>query len=466
MGDPLEPKPPGASDQDLVPGSQVSEYRIESTIGKGGFGTVYRAVHPVIGKLVAIKVLGRRHAADPDIVSRFVAEARAVNQIRHRNIIDIFAFNQLDDGRHYYVMEYLEGEPLEHIIRRDGAMALADALPLLRQLAFALDAAHAKGIAHRDVKPDNVFVTHDGNGEPLPKLLDFGIAKLLAPDGEVPHRTQSGVAIGTPHYMSPEQCRGREVDHRTDIYSFGVLAYRLLTGVLPFEDGDYIELLRKQMEDEPVRPSTRDPRLPTAVDDAIAWMMRKLPDARPRRVIDGVTALDPSAIEKPQRTRPARPSRIPVASATSATVPHVFDPLAASSLAPTLPEPTRARRRDRGWAAIAALAIACGGVAIALSLHASASASDDRAAPAPAAPLAPEPVAPQPDVVRDASGDPVVPADAPPPAEPLRHPPPKVEKTLAHRPPTVRAGSAAEPTPASRGDIIHIDDSAFEPNKK
>ena len=407
MGDPLEPKPPGASDQDLVPGSQVSEYRIESTIGKGGFGTVYRAVHPVIGKLVAIKVLGRRHAADPDIVSRFVAEARAVNQIRHRNIIDIFAFNQLDDGRHYYVMEYLEGEP-------------------------------------------------------LPKLLDFGIAKLLAPDGEVPHRTQSGVAIGTPHYMSHEQCRGREVDHRTDIYSFGVLAYRLLTGVLPFEDGDYIELLRKQMEDEPVRPSTRDPRLPTGVDDAIAWMMRKSPDARPRRVIDGVTALDPSAIEKPQRTRPARPSRIPVASATSATsatVPHVLDPLAASSLAPTLPEPTRARRRDRGWAAIAALAIAGGGVAIALSLHASA--PDDRAAPAPAAPLAPEPVAPQPDVVRDASGDPVVPADAPPPAEPVRRPPHRV-----HRPPTAGPGSAAEPTPASRGDIIHIDDSAFEPNKK
>ena len=167
------------------------------------------------------------------MVSRFIAEARAVNQIRHRNIIDIFSFGQLDDGRQYYVMELLDGEPLDALIERDGRLPLAEAIPILRGIARALDAAHAKGIAHRDLKPENVFLGRDPTARVFPKLLDFGIAKLLAPEDGPKHKTRTGTPIGTPYYMSPEQCRGRDVDHRTDIYSFGVLAYRMLTGVLP-----------------------------------------------------------------------------------------------------------------------------------------------------------------------------------------------------------------------------------------
>ena len=159
-----EPTAIGANDQDLSAGTEVGEYRIERVLGKGGFGVVYAAVQPVIGKQVAIKLLARKYSADQDIVSRFVAEARAVNQIRHRNIIDIFSFGQLPDGRHYYVMEYLDGEPLDTHLRTYGAMPLEEAIPILRAIARALDAAHGKGIAHRDLKPENIFLANDPDG--------------------------------------------------------------------------------------------------------------------------------------------------------------------------------------------------------------------------------------------------------------------------------------------------------------
>ncbi len=283
------------SGNELAPGERVGEYLIEERIGKGGFGTVYRAVHPVIGKQVAIKVLASRFGDDDAIVSRFVAEARAVNQIRHHNIIDIFAFSQLSDGRHYYVMEYLEGETVERAVATRGAMDLAEALPILRGVARALDAAHDKGIAHRDLKPENILLARDPEGRPFPKLLDFGIAKLLGPDTDVLHKTGTGVPLGTPYCMSPEQCRGRDIDHRTDIYSFGILAYRMLTGKYPFDGSDYLELLFKQVNEDAPPPSSINPALSPQVDDAIAWMMRKVPSERPATALAAVQAIDPTA---------------------------------------------------------------------------------------------------------------------------------------------------------------------------
>jgi serine/threonine-protein kinase len=286
-----------ASDKDLQAGQRVGEYVIEQKIGEGGFGTVFRASHPLIGKLAAIKVLNRQYSADPEMVSRFVAEARAVNQIRHRNIIDIFAFGQIEDGRSYYVMEFLEGEPLDEFLDHCGAVPLGDAIPILRAVARALDAAHAKGIAHRDLKPENIFLARESDGSVFPKLLDFGIAKLLgtAGAGAPMHKTRTGAPIGTPYYMSPEQCRGRDVDHRTDIYAFGVVAYKLLTAVVPFDGEDYMDILLKQIGEEAAPPSTRLPGLPKAVDDAIAWMMKKDPAARPPNLITAMRALEDAA---------------------------------------------------------------------------------------------------------------------------------------------------------------------------
>jgi eukaryotic-like serine/threonine-protein kinase len=336
----------GADDRELAAGQEVGEYRIEAVIGRGGFGTVYGAVQPVIGKRVAIKVLARKYAADQDIVSRFAAEARAVNQIRHRNIIDIFSFGQLPDGRHYYVMEYLEGEPLDNHIRTHGAMPLDEAIPILRAIARALDAAHAKGIAHRDLKPENIFLAQDPDGGVYPKLLDFGIAKLMAPEDNVMHRTGTGVPIGTPYYMSPEQCRGRDVDHRTDIYSFGIVIYRLLTGAFPFEGDDYMDLLFKQVNEEPSPPSAKNPQLPQSVDAAIAWMLLKDREQRPRSVLEAVNALDPSAVTPAPSSRGSRPS-------VSLSRSSKADPLALAetsisspnALAPTATGPAPAAKR-------------------------------------------------------------------------------------------------------------------------
>jgi eukaryotic-like serine/threonine-protein kinase len=286
----------GAHDRDLEPGQKVGEYVVEEKIGSGGFGTVFRGAHPLIGKIVAIKVLKRQYSADPEMVSRFVAEARAVNQIRHRNIIDIFAFGHLDDGRHYYVMEYLDGLPLDEYIDSVGQMPLAEAIPLLRSLARALDAAHAKGIAHRDLKPENVFLATDPDGTVFPKLLDFGIAKLLAQaPGEAKHRTRTGAPIGTPYYMSPEQCRGRDVDHRTDIYAFGIVAYKLLTGEVPFDGEDYMEILLQQINDAPPPPSSKNPELPASVDAGVLWMLRKDPSERPPNLVTAVRGLEDAA---------------------------------------------------------------------------------------------------------------------------------------------------------------------------
>ncbi len=301
-------QPARSGEQGLAIGENVGEYQIEQLIGNGAFGTVYRAVHPLIGKQAAIKVLARRYSADPEVVSRFIAEAKAVNQISHRHIIDIFAFGQLADGRHYYVMELLDGEPLDLHLRERGPLPLAEALPILRAIARALDAAHAKGIAHRDLKPENIFLAREPDGVRYPKLLDFGIAKLLDPEEDVRHRTGTGVPIGTPYYMSPEQCRGRGVDHRTDIYSFGVLAYRLLTGEYPFVGEDHLEVMMKHLSEEAPPASRKNPAVPRGIDRAIAWMMEKEPAQRPATVIAGVEALEAAAGATPA-VAPAMPRR-------------------------------------------------------------------------------------------------------------------------------------------------------------
>jgi len=285
----------GANDADLQPGQEVGEYIVRDKLGEGGFGSVFRAEHPVIGKQVAIKVLARQFSADPEMVSRFVAEARSVNQIRHRNIIDIFSFGQLDDGRHYYIMELLSGRPLDEYLDARGRLEVEEAIHILRGVARALDAAHAKGIAHRDLKPENIFLLEEEGQPPFPKLLDFGIAKLLTKDEERKHKTRTGAPIGTPLYMSPEQCRGKDVDHRTDIYAFGIMAYRMLVGQVPFDGDNFMDILVAQMNTPPKRPSEVNPSLPAALDAPMLWMMAKEADKRPPTLGAGLEALEDAA---------------------------------------------------------------------------------------------------------------------------------------------------------------------------
>ncbi|MEM1034868.1 MAG: serine/threonine-protein kinase [Myxococcota bacterium] len=284
-----------SSDQ-LSEGDEVGEYVVERPVGEGSFGTVYAGVHPVIGKSAAIKVLHRKFTAQPDVVDRFVREAQAVNRIQHRNIIDIFSFGELPDGRPYLIMELLKGETLETWLQRETTVPTADALNILRGVADALDAAHAEGIAHRDLKPDNIFIAVDRDGVITPKLLDFGIAKLID-DEERAHKTATGAAIGTPYYMAPEQCGGLAVDHRADLYAFGVVVYEMLTGKLPFDGGSVVEILYEHMHGEPAPPSQVHGDVPASLDPPVMALLAKVPEDRPATVGDALAELTAAAKE-------------------------------------------------------------------------------------------------------------------------------------------------------------------------
>jgi serine/threonine-protein kinase len=196
-------------------------------------------------------------------------------------------------------MEFLDGEPLD-VRLESGPMNVEEAVPVLRAIGRALDAAHAAGIAHRDLKPANIFLVHEADGDLFPKLLDFGIAKLLGEATSL-HKTRTGTPIGTPFYMSPEQCRGQGLDHRTDIYSFGCVAYEMLTGRVPFDGDNHLEILMKQIGEEPEPPSQRNPDVPPAIDDVIAWMMKKDPAERPPTLSAAIAALEQAAGIPPSR---------------------------------------------------------------------------------------------------------------------------------------------------------------------
>ena len=324
------------AEYELSAGQMVGEYRVERKIGEGGFGKVYAAVHPVIGKAAAVKILNPQLARSPEIVTRFVDEARAVNQIRHRNIIDIFAFGTLPGGLHYFVMEMLEGTPLDAYVKQNAPLDPAHALSLLWPVGRALVAAHKAGITHRDLKPENVFLTVDHEGVMFPKLLDFGIAKLLH-EGEMANRTKTGAMMGTPYYMSPEQVRGVGVDHRSDIYSFGIMVHEVLTGRQPFQAENVMDLLMKQISEAPPPMSRVRPDLPPALDAPVLRMLEKSADRRPQTMqaaldelaaaarsagIDIAAAAQGSIVPQQPRTAPPQATG-PAGGPTPATAPHL-----------------------------------------------------------------------------------------------------------------------------------------------
>ena len=269
--------PPAGAE--LPGGLRLGEYQIQRVIGRGGMATVYAGVQPVIGKSVAVKVLSAQLSGDAAMVKRFVDEARAVNKIRHPNIIDIFAFGRLPDGRQYFVMEYLQGETLASRMER-GPLPFPEARRLLVQICEALQAAHMEQIIHRDLKPDNLWIAIPKHGEPYVKILDFGIAKLVEDRG-AGQSTEAGVAMGTAHFMSPEQCRGEGVDHRTDIYAMGVILYLMFAGRLPFEGRSFIEVLTQQITTTPASPAVYR-SMPEAMEQLILTCLEKDPARRPQ----------------------------------------------------------------------------------------------------------------------------------------------------------------------------------------
>jgi serine/threonine-protein kinase len=305
---------------DLPEGLEVGEYRVLRKIGEGGMGSVYAAVQPVIGKRVAIKVLAPHIAKNPELVRRFVDEARAVNKIGHPNIVDIFSFGWLPDQRHYFAMEFLDGQSLAERLKR-GAFEAGEARRLLRQICQALEAAHRQGIVHRDLKPDNIWIVQPQHGDSYAKLLDFGIAKLMG-DAEEGQRTQTGVVMGTPAYMSPEQCRGVNVEKGTDIYAIGMILYEMFAGQLPFK-GSFAELITHHLMTVPDAPSRHRP-MPRALEQLIMRCLDKDPAHRPQSAAELGRELD--AALPPDGSAPAGAEAAPAAAAPPGSEPPTTDP--------------------------------------------------------------------------------------------------------------------------------------------
>ncbi len=266
---------------DSIVGMTLGDYRVGGLLGAGGMGEVYAGEQPMIGKKVAIKVLKRDVAHDPANVKRMLAEARAVNSIRHRSIVDIFNFGTLPDGRPYLVMEYLEGTALDLYLRDVGQVASAEAAGFLAEICSALAAAHGRGIIHRDLKPANVFLVSDGSiRNRYLKLLDFGLAKRTAA-GDASTQTGTGLVVGTCDYIAPEQATGGVITARTDLYSLGVMAYEILTGHLPFTGESSVEIMMAHVRDAPPHVRARVDYCPESLDALIFDLMAKEPNERP-----------------------------------------------------------------------------------------------------------------------------------------------------------------------------------------
>ena len=281
----------GLAPPDLLQQVVAGRYRVEALLGSGGMGSVFRAEHVHMRKTVALKVLHREMTYVPEIVARFEREAIAAARIEHPNVAAATDFGKLEDGSFYLALEYIEGESLADLLRREPALTPERAVRIARQIASALGAAHAADIVHRDLKPDNVMLVTRGETPDFVKVLDFGIAKVTAEDMKgQPALTQLGSVFGTPEYMSPEQAMGQPVDKRTDLYSLGVMLHEMLSGQgAPFCGDDMIATLTAQMTRPP-------PPLPASVPAELAAitlrLLGKRPEERPASADEVVAELD------------------------------------------------------------------------------------------------------------------------------------------------------------------------------
>jgi serine/threonine protein kinase len=434
---------------DLLVGAQVGEYRVLQRIGAGGMGVVYAGEQPLIGKKVAIKVLLPQIAHEDDAIRRFLQEARSANQIGHRNIIDIFSFGTLPDGRQYLVMEFLNGQALDEVIRERAPLQAVEAVHLLDDVASGLAAAHAAGILHRDLKPSNLFVVDQSDGSSYVKILDFGLAKTTERRDETSPSTRYGTVMGTPEYMAPEQARGEDLDHRVDMYAFGVIAFELLTGRLPFQGKSELETISKHLTEAPPEPSSlhfmnRDLEL------LVLRLLEKDRDRRPASM--GVVRSEFRRIRKvlqSEATQIGPPSMKSVSPRSKPNAPAIESPKT---------ESFRVSRVPREWM-IAALAATLGIVMAVVALVAFSGKGTPapaplKEAPAPTLSSAPAGVSAPPPPISAAPTASVAPSGrtAPRAVDPVRapEPPPATTVPVVAPAPTPVAAPSVEPAPATK----------------
>ncbi len=335
-GSPLRPKTVG----DALIGRVIADrYLILARIGEGGMGRVYLAEHVKMTRQCAIKVMNPSLVNDAESSTRFAREASSAARILHPNVAAVFDYGDADKIV-YLVMEYVDGDSLASILKREGALDPRRAIDLARQIADGLSAAHELGIVHRDLKPDNVIVAQTRLGKETPKVVDFGIAKAVS-ESPKDALTRSGLVIGTPEYMSPEQLLGDPVDARADIYSLGCILYQMLTGVQPFAADSREQMIRRRLHETP--PHVRDvlPNLPRRLDTLIMHMLARSPADRLASAAEASDMLDPALA-----LGGWEPSSVPLrqySTLTPRSAPTVVGPAADPSMQPTLP-----LRRRRG----------------------------------------------------------------------------------------------------------------------
>ncbi|MBX3269979.1 MAG: serine/threonine protein kinase, partial [Sandaracinaceae bacterium] len=431
------------SDLDDDPLGRVlgATYRVEALLGSGGMGAVYRATHLRTGRPYAVKVLLPEVAVRKDAMKRFRREAEAVGALGHANVVAVHDFD-VADGWAYLVMDLLEGEDLAVRTHRIGRLSLPETIAIARGIAQGLDAAHARGLIHRDLKPANVFLARQPGAPERAVLLDFGLAKSLAGEAERTLLTASGVVMGTPAYMSPEQASGLPLDARADLYSFATIVYELLAGRTPFE-APTVPALFAKLATEPPPPIRRFcPEISAAVEAVLARGLAKAPAERypsAAAFVDALAGAEHASVPPTVAVPAPPPPGTPVGNA-AASWPRGVPPYPAPAGAPYAHAPQAPRARGASpWILVAlagllgagVLGVAGGGV-----LYWSLLRSDDDVAPRVAArPSAPAP-APGPDRV-------VVPADVPVP----------VEREMAGEVVPDEPGSVApaEVAPAARG---------------
>jgi serine/threonine-protein kinase len=282
-GSVLEIRKEDGTKRDHYIGRVIKErYQIIEKLGEGGMGTVYLAEQISIARKAALKLLQGTYASDAEFIERFRREARLAASLSHRNIITVYDFDQDDDGTLFIAMEYVNGRQLSEVIQSEGPLDIGRAVHLALQMAQGLEAAHRIGVIHRDIKPDNIMVVGSPGAEEV-KLMDFGIARLRD-SGTTSRLTRPDMIIGTPAYMAPEQAEGAEVSEKTDIYSFGIVLYEMLTGSVPFKASSPSAVLIKQIQEKPLPLRKIRRTVPAAIEGIVMRALEKKPPKRQQNI--------------------------------------------------------------------------------------------------------------------------------------------------------------------------------------